>query len=90
MTYYAVENYLRKFRKDAKDMRGQAPGAAAPSPAKPRVKKAGGHASPARIEGIKTGRVAKKKPAAKVKTELLEQKLDDMGSEKVEGIEEEV
>jgi hypothetical protein len=59
MTYYAVENYLRKFRKDAKDMRGQAPGAAAPSPAKPRVKKAGGHASPARIEGIKTGRVAK-------------------------------
>jgi hypothetical protein len=38
MTYHAVENYLRKFRKDAKEMRGSAK--AAPSPARPTSKKA--------------------------------------------------
>lgn len=37
MTYHAVENYLRKFRKEAKEMKGSA--AAAPSPSKSRAKK---------------------------------------------------
>jgi len=43
MTYNAVENYLRKFRKEAMTMKAQAEGrqAAAPSPARPRTKKAG-------------------------------------------------
>jgi hypothetical protein len=47
MTYNAVENYLRKFRKEAKDMKAQAAGreAPVPSPARPKAKK-GGDASP--------------------------------------------
>lgn len=37
MTYNAVESYLRKFRKEAKEMMGSATGAApVPSPARPR------------------------------------------------------
>jgi hypothetical protein len=41
MTYNAVENYLRKFRKDAKEMKGEAADRAGPvpSPARPRVTK---------------------------------------------------
>jgi hypothetical protein len=41
MTYHAVENYLRKFRREAKDMKAQAEGrmSAAPSPARPRQTK---------------------------------------------------
>lgn len=41
MTYHAVKNYLRKFRKEAKEMKGDVvdrPGPV-PSPAKPRAKK---------------------------------------------------
>jgi hypothetical protein len=90
MTYHAVENYLRKFRKDAKDMRGQPHGSVAPSPARPRVKKATGDVSQVKIGGVKAARVAKKKPTAKIKTEILEQELEDMASEEVEDIEEEV
>lgn len=43
MTYHAVENYLRNFRRDAKDMKSQATDrkGPVPSPARPRVKKAG-------------------------------------------------
>jgi hypothetical protein len=42
MTYNAVENYLRKFRKEAKTMKAAAEGreAPVPSPARPRTKKA--------------------------------------------------
>jgi hypothetical protein len=42
MTYNAVENYLRKFRKEAKDMKAQAADreGPAPSPARPKTKKA--------------------------------------------------
>jgi len=46
MSYHAVENYLRKFRKAAKEMNGHVPATAAPSPAKPRAKKV--DASPAK------------------------------------------
>jgi hypothetical protein len=42
MTYNAVENYLRKFRKEAKDMKAQAADreGPAPSPARPKNKNA--------------------------------------------------
>jgi hypothetical protein len=41
MTYHAVENYLRKYRKEAKDMRAQATGREnAPNLARPRSRKA--------------------------------------------------
>lgn len=49
MSYHAVENYLRKFRKAAKEMNGDVPATAVPSPAAPKDKKV--DASPA-----KTGR----------------------------------
>lgn len=43
MTYNAVENYLRRFRKEAKTMKAAAEGreTPVPSPARPRTKKAG-------------------------------------------------
>jgi hypothetical protein len=90
MTYHAVESYLRKFRKDSKDMRGQASGVAAPSPARQRVKKAAAEVSPVKTGGVKTGRVAKKKLSAKIKTEVFEQEPEDMGSEEAEEVQEEV
>lgn len=81
MTYYAVENYLRKFKRDAKDLKAQAEGreAAAPSPARPKVNKK--IASPTK-GGVKTGRVSKKKPVAKVKKEVVE-KNESEGEEMV-------
>jgi hypothetical protein len=39
MTYNAAENYLRKFRKAAKEMNGHVAPTAAPSTTKPRAKK---------------------------------------------------
>ena len=70
MTYHAVENYLRKFRSGAKEMKAAAEGQPAPTPKKaaPRSKKMdGGDESPTKAGGaVKAGRVTKKKaPAAK-------------------------
>jgi hypothetical protein len=52
MTYYALENYLRKVRKDAKDMKIAAADRdlPAPSPARPRTKKASS------VSPVKAGR----------------------------------
>ncbi|KAF2028430.1 hypothetical protein EK21DRAFT_29601, partial [Setomelanomma holmii] len=43
MTYHAVENYLRKFRKNSKEMKSEAADRGGPvsSPARSRTKKAG-------------------------------------------------
>ncbi|KAH7074769.1 hypothetical protein BKA63DRAFT_320758 [Paraphoma chrysanthemicola] len=87
MTYHAVENYLRKFRREAKDMKGDAAGrdGPVPSPARPRTKKAS-DVTPKKA-GVKTGRVTKKQtPTTKVKTEALDE--DDLlaGGDKVGGI----
>jgi hypothetical protein len=101
MTYNAVENYLRKFRKDAKEMKGEAADRAGPvpSPARSRTKKAA-TVSPSKAnagtrswissrpfqtttllitKGVKSGRVAKKKAPAKVKTEVFETEVEGAG-----------
>ncbi|KAF2824004.1 hypothetical protein CC86DRAFT_355412 [Ophiobolus disseminans] len=77
MTYHAVEKYLRKFRKEAKEMKTEAEGrkVAVPSPAKSRAKKVA-NASPIKA-GVKSGRVTKKKNTSpvKVKPEALDEEL---------------
>ncbi|KAL5114531.1 hypothetical protein ACEQ8H_007564 [Pleosporales sp. CAS-2024a] len=73
MTYHAVETYLRKFRKEAKEMKGSA--AVAPSPSKPRPRKSV-KSSP--VKEVKSGRVSKKAPAptkVKVKAEMVEEEM---------------
>ncbi|KAH6866483.1 hypothetical protein BKA58DRAFT_205333 [Alternaria rosae] len=100
MTYDALENRMRKFKKAATALKDEAGGgdSAAKSPVKTRAKK--GSASPTK-GAVKTGRVTKKKAAAtpKIKPEpLLEE--DDMqgvveedldgGNEVIDEIEEEV
>jgi hypothetical protein len=84
MTYHAVENYLRKFRSGAKEMKAAAEGLPAPTPKKatPKGKKTdGGHESPTKASGgVKAGRVTKKKAhaARKVKEEeVLESMFGD-------------
>lgn len=80
MSYHAVENYLRKFRRDAKAMNGKAT-VAASSPvraaAKATPKKAKG-GSPTKEGGVNSGRVEKKKAAPKVKTEVVEDAAEEM------------
>jgi hypothetical protein len=85
MTYNAVENYLRKFRKEAKAIKEAAADreGPAPSPARPRTKKA-------EVAGVKTGRVAKKKTPKKVKTEVLEEMMEADSEVEVEDVQEEV
>jgi hypothetical protein len=95
MTYHAVENYLRRFRKEAKDMRGQAEGreSTAPSPARPRVKKAADEDNSVKAGSVEAGRITKKKKkisAAKVKTEVIEQEIGGLGSEDAEEVPEEI
>ncbi|KAI4613364.1 uncharacterized protein J4E87_010011 [Alternaria ethzedia] len=103
MTYDALENRMRKFKKAATLLKEEAAGAdgagAAKSPVKTRAKK--GSASP--VKGaVKTGRVTKKKaPAApKIKPEpvfeedegmhgIVEEDLE-AGEEVIDEIEEEV
>jgi hypothetical protein len=86
MTYHAVENYLRKFRRDAKERKAAAERLPAPTPKKaaPRSKKSDDNESPTKGP-VKTGRVTKKKaPAArKVKEEEVVESIfsdgNDMG-----------
>ncbi|KAF1915579.1 hypothetical protein BDU57DRAFT_277290 [Ampelomyces quisqualis] len=75
MTYNAVEGYLRKFRKEAKDMKTEASGrvAAAPSPARPKKTK---NVSPTKAS-VKTGRVTKSRSPAKVKAEVVDEVEDE-------------
>ncbi|KAH7087725.1 hypothetical protein FB567DRAFT_628638 [Paraphoma chrysanthemicola] len=87
MTYNAVENYLRKFRREAKDMKDDAAGrdGPAPSPARPRTKKAS-NVTPKK-PGVKTGRVTKKQtPTTKVKTEAFDEEDLLAGGDKDGGI----
>ncbi|KAH3940594.1 hypothetical protein HBH98_219450 [Parastagonospora nodorum] len=92
MTYNAAENYLRKFRKAAKEMNGHVAPTAAPSTVKPRAKKSG--ANPVKT-GVQSGRVTKKAaPKAKVKAEVFEDdvdgpKLGDNGSDFEQDMDEE-
>lgn len=50
MTYHAVENYLRKFRKEAKDMKGGTAGRDIVAPSTPRLKKKAKDVSPTKSE----------------------------------------
>jgi hypothetical protein len=90
MTYHAVENYLRRFRKEAKEMKGGAP--VAPIPSTPKAKKAS-VVSPTKAgkvswipshyhhfvngdTGVKSGRIAKRAPATKIKAEAIEEEMN--------------
>ncbi|KAI4662137.1 uncharacterized protein J4E88_010927 [Alternaria novae-zelandiae] len=106
MTYDALENRMRKFKKAATALKDEAAGGgdgagAAKSPVKTRAKKGGGSASP--VKGaVKTGRVTKKKaPAApKIKPEPVFEDEEgiqglveeelEAGEEVIDEIEEEV
>ncbi|KAH7386755.1 hypothetical protein DE146DRAFT_180904 [Phaeosphaeria sp. MPI-PUGE-AT-0046c] len=80
MGYHAVENYLRKFRRDARAMNGNTP-AATSSPVKStaaRTPKKARKASPVK-EGVKGARVEKKKAATpRMKKEVLEDEVDEI------------
>ncbi|KAF2680136.1 hypothetical protein K458DRAFT_407462 [Lentithecium fluviatile CBS 122367] len=71
-TYNAIENFLRKPKKKATELKAEAAGrdGPAPSPARPRAPKTPTKSSPAKSDGVKNGRVTKtKKNSSPIKKE---------------------
>ncbi|KAF1832762.1 hypothetical protein BDW02DRAFT_580939 [Decorospora gaudefroyi] len=87
MTYHALENRLRKWKKEASQMKDDATGgqpATKKTPAKPRAKKTDASLTKG---AVKTGRVTKKKAATapKIKSEMLVDEEDDVPLESAAG-----